>query len=174
LLYWQWPDGGWNCDKNASADTSSLSETLLPMRGLTAYANSHTDSEAHQAASRASEVLLSRRLLFRRTNGKLIRQDFALLHYPLYWHYDVLGGLRGLAELGALADDRCTDALDLLESKRLPDGGWPTERRYYKTSDEIALGNDYVDWGGTSVRRPNEWTTVDALYVLREAGRIDR
>jgi hypothetical protein len=172
LLYWQWPDGGWNCDKNATADTSAFAETLLPMRGLTAYANAHSSTEAHQAARRASEVLLSRRLLYRRTNGELIHKEFTRLHYPLYWHYDVLGGLRGLAELGALADDRCADALDLLESKRLSDGGWPAESRYYKTSDEISLGNDYVDWGGTSSRRLNEWTTVDALYVLREAGRL--
>ena len=174
LLYWQWPDGGWNCDKAAAADTSAFSETLLPMRGLTAYARTHAsaDADADQAARRASEVLLSRRLLFRRSNGTLIREEFTRLHYPLYWHYDVLGGLRGLAELGVLADDRCADALDLLESKRLADGGWPAERRYYKTSDEIALGNDYVDWGGTSIRRLNEWATLDALYVLREANRL--
>lgn len=172
LLFWQWPDGGWNCDKNPSADSSAFAETLLPMRGLTVYADAHDSSEARDAARRASEVLLSRRLVFRRSTGELIHKEFARLHYPLYWHYDVLGGLRGLAELGALADDRCADALDLLESKRLPDGGWPAERRYYKTSDEIALGNDYVDWGGTSIRRSNEWITADALYVLREAGRI--
>jgi len=24
LLHWQWPDGGWNCDRNPSADTSSF------------------------------------------------------------------------------------------------------------------------------------------------------
>ena len=173
LLHWQWPDGGWNCDKNAAADTSAFAETLLPMRGLAAYAHSRASTEARQAARRASEVLLSRRLLFRRTNGALIHKEFIRLHYPLYWHYDVLGGLRGLAELGALADDRAGDALDLLESKRLPDGGWPAESRYYKTSDAIALGNDYVDWGGTSIRRLNEWTTVDALYVLRVANRLD-
>jgi hypothetical protein len=31
LLHWQWPDGGWNCDRNPDADTSSFMETLLPM-----------------------------------------------------------------------------------------------------------------------------------------------
>jgi hypothetical protein len=34
LLHWQWPDGGWNCDRNPKADTSSFMETLLPMHGL--------------------------------------------------------------------------------------------------------------------------------------------
>ena len=32
---------------------------------------------------------------------------------------------------------------------------------------------DYVDWGGTASRRMNEWVTVDALAVLRAAGRLE-
>lgn len=172
LLHWQWPDGGWNCDKNPSADTSAFSETLLPMRGLSEYARTTDSAEARTAAHRAAEIFLSRRLVFRRSTGALIHKEFARLHYPLYWHYDVLGGLRGLAELDVVTDDRCGDALDLLESKLLADGGWPAESRYYKASDEIALGNDYVDWGGTSVKRMNEWITADALYVLSKAGRL--
>src|SRR6266581_3377842 len=51
LLLWQWPDGGWNCDKNPAADTSSFCETLLPMKGLAAY--SATDAAA-AAARRAA------------------------------------------------------------------------------------------------------------------------
>jgi len=31
---------------------------------------------------------------------------------------------------------------------------------------------DYVDWGGTSRTRMNEWVTVDALAVLLSAGRL--
>lgn len=173
LLHWQWPDGGWNCDKNPAADTSSFAETLLPLRGLAAYAEDHDDHEARSAARRAAEVLLSRRLLYRRSDGALINAEFTRLHYPLYWHYDVLGGLRGLAELGMLADPRCADALELLLRKRLPDGGWPAERRFYRTSPEISLGHDFVDWGGTSTRRSNPWVTLDALAVLRAADLVD-
>ena len=33
LLHWQWPDGGWNCDRNPSADTSSFMETLTADEG---------------------------------------------------------------------------------------------------------------------------------------------
>ncbi|HEY9292275.1 MAG TPA: hypothetical protein VIP98_13410 [Microlunatus sp.] len=172
LLHWQWPDGGWNCDKRPEADTSAFAETLLPMRGLAAYAELHDDSQVRQAVRQASEVFLARRLLFRRSNGELIHPQFARLHYPLYWHYDMLGGLRGLAESVGLDDPRCADALDELERKRLPDGGWPAEDRYYRTSDEIALGHDFADWGGVSTRRLNEWTTLDALFVLKKAGRL--
>jgi len=35
LLHWQWPDGGWNCDKNPQADSSSIMQTLLSMCGST-------------------------------------------------------------------------------------------------------------------------------------------
>ena len=31
---------------------------------------------------------------------------------------------------------------------------------------------DYVDWGGTSKARMNEWVTTDALFVLNAAGRL--
>jgi hypothetical protein len=167
LLHWQWPDGGWNCDKNPAADTSSLCETLTPMRGLAAC----PDAAATGAARRAAEVLLVRRLAYRASTGELIHPEFAKLHYPLYWHYDVLGGLKALAGLGLLSDERCADALDLLESRRLPDG-WPAYARYYRVSAKVALHHDSVDWGGTSIRRANAWVTADALAVLHASGRV--
>jgi hypothetical protein len=168
LLHWQWPDGGWNCDRDPAADTSSFFETLLPMRGLWV----HGAPQARRAARKAAEVLLRRRLAYRASTGALIRAEFAKLHYPLYWHYDILGGLLGMLELGLLGDPRCTDALDLLESMRLADG-WPAHARFYRTSADIALHHDCADWGGTSTRRANQWATADALTVLRAAGRLD-
>jgi hypothetical protein len=95
------------------------------MRGLGRYAAAHDDSAARAAADRAAEVFLSRRLLFHRSTGRPIRSEWVLLHHPVYWHYDVLAGLKGLAEVGSVDDRRCADALDLLEGKRLPGGGWP-------------------------------------------------
>jgi hypothetical protein len=95
------------------------------------------------------------------------------LHYPLYWHYDYLFGLKVMAECGLIGDARCGDALGLLERNELRDGGWPAQSRYYRVSPSIALGNDFVDWGGTSSRRPNPWVTVDAMSVLKAAGRLD-
>jgi hypothetical protein len=172
LLHWQWPDGGWNCDRDPTADTSSFMETLPPMRALAAWAAHSGDVEAGRAAERAVDVFLERRLYKRRRDGRVIHPEFTKLHYPLYWHYDILAGLRAMAELGRIDDPRCADALDLLESKRLPGGGWPAEARYYRTSTQVALGNDDVDWGGTSIRRSNPWVTVDALAVLRASGRL--
>jgi hypothetical protein len=34
LLNWQWPDGGWNCDRHPEAHHSSYMESLIPLRGL--------------------------------------------------------------------------------------------------------------------------------------------
>jgi NADPH-dependent FMN reductase len=51
LLHWQWPDGGWNCSRNLSAASSSVYETLLPMRGLAAYATAHGDPTAGRRAT---------------------------------------------------------------------------------------------------------------------------
>jgi len=173
LVHWQWPDGGWNCDKRPQAHTSSIFETVLPMRGLAAHANATDDLRARRAVNRAAEVLLERRLIFRRSTGELIHPDFLLLHYPLYWHYDVLGGLKAMAEIGLVTDPRCEAALDLLESKRLADGGWPAERRYWRrVSAEVALHNEHVEWGPVTKSRRNPWVTADALYVLRSAGRL--
>ena len=76
-----------------------------------------------------------------------------------------------MADLGLLRDQRCADALDLLESLRLADG-WPAHARYYRTAADIALHHDCVDWGGTSTRRANPWVTADALAVLHAAGRV--
>jgi hypothetical protein len=168
LLHWQWPDGGWNCDKDPSADSSSFMETLTPMRGLNAYALGSGEAAARDAVKRAASVFLERELFKRRTNGKTIRAEFTQLHYPLYWHYDILGGLKVLNEAGLAGDRRCKPARELLESKRLPDGGFPAESRHYKLSKKVELGAEMVDWGGTSKRVSNPWVTVDALGVLRE------
>jgi hypothetical protein len=173
LRYWQWPDGGWNCDKEPSAHTSTFIHTLYSMRALTLYAQYTGDAESMAAARRAAEFFLQRRLYKRVSNGAVIAREFVKLHYPLYWHYDILGALKIFAEIDFTDDERFTDALDLLEEKMLPSGGWPSESRYYKkVTSEFDLGNDYVDWGGTSTRKLNEWVTADALYVLKRFGRL--
>ncbi len=174
LMHWQWPDGGWNCDKDPKADSSSFMESYFPMLGLDLYGRNHRDGEATRASERAREVFLSRRLFKRISDGRIINSEFVALHYPLYWHYDFLGGLKAMASVGSIRDPRCRDALDLLERKRLPNGGWPAERRYYKVNvNGVEPGADYVDWGGTSKRKMNEWVTADALSVLAASGRLE-
>lgn len=77
-----------------------------------------------------------------------------------------------MAEMGLIRDPRCRKALDLLERKQLPRGGWAAEKRLYKVSSSVGTHTDSVDWGGARKAEPNEWVTVDALSVLTAAERI--
>jgi hypothetical protein len=172
LEMWQWPDGGWNCDRDPDADTSSFHETLHAMVGLHRFAQETGDRPARTAAARAKEVFLSRSLFRRRSDGKVMRSGFLKLHFPRYWHYDVLGGLVAMTRVGALSDPRCREALDWLEDRELPTGGWPLEARYFRFSKDFIPYGDSFDWGRPRARTPNPWVTADALWVLREAGRL--
>lgn len=168
----QWPDGGWNCDKRPQAINSSFMETLLPLRALTLHARLTGDPASQRAAERAAGIFLERRLFRRRRDGAVIEPNFLKLHFPLYWHYDILGGLHGLAEAGYIDHPACQEALDILESKRLPDGGFPAEARYYTQSAKVASGRSLIEWGSVSARKMNPFVTVQALFVLRQAGRF--
>jgi hypothetical protein len=174
LRGWQWPDGGWNCDRNAEAVHSSYHETLIPLRALALHARLTGDPASQRTVEQGVEVLLKRRLFLRLSTGQPIAPAYTRLHYPYYWHYNILYALRVLAEIGAIGDPRCAEALDLLESKRLPDGGWPAETKYYTVYQEgqARSGPSRVDWGGVKKNAMNPWVTAEALMVLRAAGRI--
>ncbi len=100
LLKWQWPDGGWNCDKRPEADSSSFMESLIPLRALALYAKRSGDVKVRQAADRAAEVFLTRRLFKRLLDGSVMDKHFVLLCYPPYWHYHILFGLKVMARGG--------------------------------------------------------------------------
>jgi hypothetical protein len=77
-----------------------------------------------------------------------------------------------MAEMGLVRDRRCQDALDLLERKRLADGMFPVEWTNVTTDDRIETRGTFADWGIHHRKKGNPFVTVDALYVLREAGRV--
>jgi len=130
LLKWQWDDGGWNCDKNPDAKVSSFVHTLWSIRGLSYYNKFYPSKKIPSAIKNASEVILKRKLYKRLSDNSFIREEFIKLHYPLYWHYDILGALKVFSENGFITDNRCNDALDLLESKLIIDKGWASEGSY--------------------------------------------
>ncbi len=174
LIAFQWPDGGWNCDKRPEARTSSVQETLLPLRGLASWYRATEDERAGRAATNAAEFLLARRLLWRKRDGALIEPEWGgpvdKIHYPIRF-YDVLSVLLVMAEMGLVRDPRCQDALDLLERKRLPDGMFPVEWTNVTKADHITTRGTFADWGTMHKRKGNALVTIDALYVLKEAGR---
>jgi hypothetical protein len=174
LVSFQWPDGGWNCDKREAARTSSVQETLMPLRGLALWSTTTGDARARKAATRAAEFLLARRLLWRKRDGRLIEPGWGgpvdRIQYPIRF-YDVLSALLVMTELGLVRDERCRDGLDVLEQKRLPDGMFPVEWTNVKTTNRIESRGTFADWGPRGRTRGNLLVTVDALYVLREARR---
>lgn len=132
LVSAQWPDGGWNADRRADARTSSFWETHEPLWGLWQYHVATGDVAAADAAFRAAEFFLCRRLFRSRRTGKVIEPhspdpvvcEWTTFHHPLYWCYDVLLGLDLLRPMGLLGDIRAAEALDLVESLRRADGTW--------------------------------------------------
>ena len=170
LLEWQWPDGGWNCDRRSSGYRSSFHESWATAIGLAAYHDATADAESLSAARRTAELLLDHRL-FRTLDGRRqIHSGMAALHWPAYWHYDVLAGLRVLLAVDPrlLADPRAADGLDLLESKRLPDGRFATTHAWWQGGPQASSPTDVIDWGRA---RPSEVLTLHAVSVLRAAGR---
>jgi hypothetical protein len=142
LLRSQWPDGGWNCDRDPDAHRSSFHESLAPIWGLVEHHRATGDAHSLQAAQRAGELLLEHRLFRAMRTGNVIHSEWLHIHWPHYWHYDFFHGLRAVAMLGRLDDGRADDARELLLERRQSDGTWRADgRRYWRRSTEA------VDWG---------------------------
>lgn len=186
LVEWQWPDGGWNCDRRDEARHSSFNESLSTLWGLVEYCHATDDRRVAESVDKAAEFFL-KHYLFRSCRTGEVRQpetfhskvrrsihSFTELHYPLYWHYDILQALIILSRAGRLGDRRALDAIGLVESKRGEDGRWRPEGYYWslkrKTRPKLSVSNvDLVDWGRGG---PNEFITLNALRILKAAGRV--
>jgi hypothetical protein len=170
IISWQWPDGGWNCDNRASGYRSSFHESLRTTWGLQEYAAATGHEPARDAADRAVELFLQHRVFRRGGTGEPINPRWLSLPYPSYWHYDVLSALLVIASADRCTDPRASDALDMIERKRRPDGRWNAQAQWWrsvggKTTPEV------VDWGAAG--EPNLMVTLNALRVLAAAGRVE-
>jgi hypothetical protein len=170
LVEWQWPDGGWNCDVRASGRRSSFHESLPPAWGLHEYWLATGAAWAREAALQAAELFLSHRLFRSLSGGEVIDRGWLALHYPPYWHYDVLQALVVLSRLGTAGDPRAGEALELLMRRRRADGRWQPGGYWWRPpgSDRPRSSPvEVVDWGRSG---PNEMLTLNALRVLKAAG----
>ena len=137
------------------------------MWGLHEYWVATGDEPAREAARRTAELFLDHRLFRVGGSGESIHPSFGVLHYPPYWHYDVLQALVVLERIGLAADPRTEDGLALLEERRLPDGRWRAGGRWWRPPGSPGANIEVVDWGSG----PDELLTLNALRVLRSAGR---
>lgn len=161
-------DGGWNCF------TSEVG-TLDAWEALAAFAQvppARRSPEMQAAVERGAEFYLQRHLL---EEGTQPYAPWRRLHYPNHYYYDFLVGLDVLTRLGFGKDARLAPALDLLESKRAPEGWWsmdaahpdmPPDVGYTPKTPLYPVCLEMPGW-------PSRWLTVGALAVLKRAGRLD-
>jgi hypothetical protein len=166
LLGEQMADGGWNCEQENGSTRGSFHTTIDVLEGLLEH--EHTvgaSAEVTAARERAHEYLLERKLLRRLSTGELIDQEFRLFSFPTGYHYDALRALDYLRAAGVMPDWRMAEAIDLVRSKRDPDGRWPLEN---PQDSELVntrvrdLGFDMDEREG----RPSAWNTLRAMRVL--------
>lgn len=164
LLGEQLPDGGWNCEAANGSARSSFNTTICVLEALLEHERAAGASpEVTAARLRGQEYLLERRLFRRRSTGEVIERDrkgdaaWTRFAFPTWWHYDVLRGLEYLRRAGAAPDERVTEAIDLVASKRHADGWWPLETQY---PGEMPIDLDEREG------QPSRWNTLRALRVL--------
>jgi hypothetical protein len=161
LLGDQLADGGWNCWREQGAVRSSFHSTICVLEGLLAYERATGSTPVLDARRRGEEHLLQRRLFRRLSTGEVIDPDWLRFSFPVQWHYDVLRALEHFREVGDAPDPRLEEAVELVGSKRRPDGTWLLENTH---PGEVHF--ELEDGDGT----PSRWNTLRALRVLRWAG----
>lgn len=159
LLGEQMSDGGWNCEQENGSTVGSFHSTIEVLEGLLEYERATGDStEITAARLRGQEYLLERRMLRRRSTGEVINPEWTQFSYPPRYFYDVLRGLDYLRDAGAEPDERVSEAIELVKSKRDADGRWPLENPH--------PGKVHFDMD-EGEGRPSRWNTLRALRVLK-------
>ena len=166
LLRYQWPGGGWNCNKKPATKGPTIVHTAFGLQGLSTYRSRRPSDELTRAIDAAAEVLLERQVYLKRSNGQPLRPVYTKLSYPYPRLYDFMAGLHILTRAGYVTDPRCANALDLLESKLLPGEGWPMERKLF-THSPGKDGFTHAPWEDVTLGRANLLLTIDALEILR-------
>ena len=88
----------------------------------------------------------------------MVSPGYLTFSFPPHWHYDVLRALDHFQAVGDAPDERTAEAVELVRSKRQPDGRWLLEDTH---PGEVHLAVDDGDG------RPSRWNTLRALRVLR-------
>lgn len=158
----QMPDGGWNCDWIHGSVRSSFHSTLNSLKGLLSYEIDTGGTEQSRAARRRGEdYLLERRLARRLSTGELVGPWVTEFAYPSRWVYNVLTAadyFRSAAlHDGQMPDERISDAIELIEAARQPDGTWLQESKH--------RGRVWFEVDAPP-GEPSRWITFMALRVL--------
>jgi hypothetical protein len=151
-------DGGWNCEVEYGSVRSSFDTTINVLDGLLEFERATGGSAAVLEARRSGEeYLLERNLFRRRSTGEIVNPAYLDFAFPYYWRYDVLRALDYFRRSGSDPDPRMAEAMEIVRSKRLPDGRWLLDR--------IHPGRVHFSLEA-GVGKPSRWNTLRALRVL--------
>jgi hypothetical protein len=151
-------DGGWNCEAENGSVRSSFDTTITVLDGLLEFERATGGSAPVREARRSGEEYLLERSLFRRkSTGEVVSPEYLDFAFPYYWRYDVLRALDYFRRSGAEPDSRLAAAVEVVRSKRQPDGCWLLDR--------VHPGRVHFDLEG-GVGEPSRWNTLRALRVL--------
>jgi len=117
-------------------------------------------AEIRQTIEEGTEYLL-RHHLFKRSHDLAAKAKpwMAKLGFPLMWRTDALEMLDVLAGFGC-RDDRMSEAIDLVLSKRDEEGRWRLEKGF-EGRLQVPLEKE---------NHPSKWVTLSALRALKRAG----
>ena len=168
LVEWQWPDGGWNCDKNATGRRSSFNESLAPMWGLHEYwtGRPETSSAARRQPGRRSSSSSTGSFGSVARGSRSVPRS-SRLHYPPYWHYDILQALLVLSRMGLASDPRGRGRHRAASRNAASlTARWRAGGRWWKPPGANGGNVEVVDWGRSG---QSEMVTLNALRVLHAA-----
>lgn len=163
LLSEQLSDGGWNCEAERGSTRSSFDTTIDVLEGLLEFEHATGRSnEVSQARQRAEEYMLQRHLFRRLSTGEVAEPRWLHFFFPPRYFYDVLRGLDYLRSANIRPDERCAEAIDVVEQRRGADGRWLIEHTY---PGDVHFAID------DGVGKPSRWNTLRAMRVLEWYGR---
>lgn len=152
----QLDDGGWNCEWVEGETRSSVHSTLNALRGLLYYERAVGGTPEIAAARKSGEeYLLGRRLMYARS-GDVLGDWVSNVAYPMRWTCNVLRSTDYFRDAD-VRDERISDAIEVLRSKRQDDGSWLQGR--------VAPGRVWFPLDVPEGER-SPWVTFHATRVL--------
>jgi hypothetical protein len=169
LLHRQLSDGGWNCRSLSNPRHSSMYSTYMVLWGLSKIPQRQRKTEIQKAIHRGTEFMLQHHLFKSHRTGRMIEEKWLDFHFPPV-NYDVLLAARLMTDLGLAADERLTDAVQIVESKMRSDGKWlvDTVPRGYRQRKRQASTKLETE------KSLSKWITLQSLIVLSRTNRMPK
>ena len=167
----QLEDGGWNCDyPEKKVKHSSFMSTVEPLWAYSEIPRARWTRKMRRSVEDGAEFLLMHRVYKSDHHHWNHSLPFSTsLHFPMYYYYDALHGLRVLAKLGYADDERVRDAVHLILSEQSPDGKWLLEGDWSRDRGaEEGKRKALVDI--EELWKPSKWVTLNCYRALSATG----